>query len=65
MHHDVGDVVHAESQPLSVEADDAWAAGPNHLNLGPMVQPDLTQAVDHQSVAEDLADLPLLSGPEI
>jgi hypothetical protein len=65
MHHDVRDVVHAECQSLSMKADDARATGPDHLDLSPMVKPDLTQAMGHVAVPQNLADLALFSSAEL
>jgi hypothetical protein len=57
-------VIHAKSEPLTLKADDAGAAGPDHLDPGTIVEPHLPQAMDHIARAQDLSDAPPLACAE-
>src|SRR5512135_1383873 len=48
---------------LPIEAEDARAPRPDHLQLGADAQPHLAEPVDNPST-DDLADLPRLSHPQ-
>ena len=54
--HHVRAVIHSESEPLALEANDARAARANHLHLGPVVQPHLPEPVHHVARAQNLPD---------
>src|SRR5262245_44054682 len=50
--HHAGAVIHPEPQPLAAEADDARPARPDHLDVGPVIQPHLPQPMHLVRLAE-------------
>jgi hypothetical protein len=61
----VCNIIHPNAEPLSVNANDAGATRSDHLNLGPVIEPYLAQAMHELAVSQDLTDLSLLSGPQL
>ena len=57
-------IVHAKSEPLTLEADDAWASWPDHLDPGAIIEPHLAQAMDHIARTQDVSNAPPLACAE-